>query len=904
MTNDGFLYVQGDKRAPILVLTEPPEAEAYDRRQALSPSERRFFRSVAEGYGFDLSDFAFLPCAIPMPEGCDGDKEQAAHLAQDREEFLELLDECTPRMIIATGRHALRQLTGRAVQIGKARGRLAEPHNGIPVLPLSGIRQCLWFPENIGLFVSDFNMVDTLDRHGYDPACLEQATEHNTDYQWTLDLSELCAPGARPKWLAIDTETTGLEWTDPRVRVLTVQFTPREGVSRVALVDEEAAAAVFPDMDPAEITRAVRRVRAQVKDLSEDEGIKKILSNAKFDAHMMREKLGVQIKGWSAETQQLAFCADDNMLNKGLDEVTRRWVPQLAGYADSFNDSVDKFKMLDLLKEDPDKFLRYAGADTDASYRAARALLSIVKDDPLQFNTYRAVQLPALQAFGDRVETTGLVVDRSRLADLQEKIEAETAEVHTRVLSQLPRKLRRKHYVDGLSLTRAALQIDALFTREGLGLQPVVFTKSSRGKSDEEKVASTSAKQHLIYFAHEPLVEGIMRWGKLEKMRTTYVGKERDNDKGGIPTGFWKHLVTKDGVTRIYPSFYLHRTSTGRTASSNPNAQNFPKRGDLAKAFRSIFLAPPGWTLVEADLSQAELRIAACEAGETNMIDLYRRGVDIHANTGALVSKNDPERVLAHKKDKTVLLDVANDWPGSGDYLRKLTGEARRTATVADFIAQLRYQAKAVNFGFLYGMQWAGFKTYAKVEYGIDYTDEDCMRIRDDFFSGYPRLLDWHERVEREVYEHGMIRSLHGAIRHLPSIYSVKRSVQREAVRQAINSPVQRFASDLGIMALWRICRDAPREYVRPAAFIHDALLLYVRDDKVAEVASAVRFYMENNPLKAWFDLELPLPIVADVSIGKSLDKVEETAFPSTPPEWWNQRADEEAPRYIYQTLE
>lgn len=899
---EDYLFVEGRPDAPILVITEPPEPSAYEKGRALSPEERRFFRSVVESYGFALEDFRFLPCAAPMPEDCEGDKDQAAHLALDREEFLERLGAERPRMIIPMGKHALRQLTGRAAQIGKARGRLADiPGISVPVLPLSGIRQCLWFPENISLFVSDFHLVDMLDRNNYDPACLEQATEHNTDYRWTLDLTEICAPGARPKWLAVDTETTGLQWTDPRIRVLTVQLTPREGLSYVVPVDDEAAALVFPDMPPADRSRAVRRARAQVKDLLEDEAVRKILSNGKFDAHMIREKLGAQIKGWAAETQQLAFCADDNMQNKGLDEVTRRWVPQMSGYADHFNATVDKSDMLGLLRTDRDKFLRYAGGDTDASYRAARALLQVVHEDKLQFNAYRAVQLPALQAFGDRVETTGLFVDRQRLAELQDQIERETEETHNRVLSQISPKLRRQHFVDGLSLTRAKLQIDALFSDEGLGLQPLIYTKATRNKPDEEKIPSTSAKQHLIYFAHEPLVQGIMRWGKLEKMRTTYVGKERDDEKGGQPTGFWKHLIQKDGLVRVHPSFYLHRTSTGRSASADPNAQNFPKRGDLAKAFRSIFVAPPGWTIIEADLSQAELRIAAVEAGETNMINLYRQGVDIHANTGAAVSGNDPARVLANKKSDTLLLDVANDWPGSGDFLQKMQPGARQKATVADFIAQLRYQAKAVNFGFLYGMQWRGFKTYAKVEYGIDYTDAQCQEIRENFFTAYPGLLDWHARVEELVREQGYVRALHGAIRHLPSIYSVKRSVQAEAVRQAINSPVQRFASDLGIMALWRICRDAPPEYVRPAAFIHDALVLYVRDEYVGEVASAMRFYMENNPLKAWFDLELPLPIVADVSTGKNLRDVEEVKTESRAPEWWNQQADEEPPRYIYQ---
>lgn len=898
-----FLVTQGERDAKFLVITEPPEEEAEAGGYVLSGPERRFFKSVAESYGLSLSDFAFLPCCASMPEDCIGDKDQSEHLHADSVEFWRKFRTFSPRMVIVMGRHALRQITGRAAQIGKARGHLVDiPNVNVPVLPLSGIRQCLWFPENIPVFVSDFNLASLLEQNDFDPSVVGRASEDNTDYFWANaeDLEELMTD--RPGWVAVDTETTGLKWTDPNVRVLTVQLSPREGVSYVIPVDPRAYDVIWPEHDARKKGRNLIRIRAILKSLLEDESVKKILSNGKFDFHQIRETLGIKMKGWKAETQQLAFVVDENMQNKGLDEVTRRWTPQMASYADDFNETVDKSDMLGLLRRDPDKFLRYAGGDTDASYRNARTLMRIGMQDPQQWQTYKAIQLPALQAFADRIEPNGMMVDRTKLAELQVEIGRETEEFHTRVLSQMHPDLRRKHLKDGLSLTRSSLLIDALFKDpDGLQLEPIQFTKGTRHKPDAEKIPSTSAKQHLIYFAHEPLVEGVMRWTKLEKMRTTYVGKAHDEEKGG-PTGFWQHLVARGGNYWIHPSFFLHRTVTGRSSSSEPNAQNFPKRGDLAKKFRSIFVAPPGWKLVEADLSQAEIRIAASEAGEREMIRLYNQGVDIHANTGAAISGNDIARVLANKRSQDLLLDVANDWPGAGAFLQKMQPGARRTATVADYIGQIRYQAKAVNFGFLYGMQWRGFKTYAKLDYGIDYTDEEAQAIRSNFFTTYPDLLPWHQRVERFVYEHGYVRSLHGAVRHLPSIYSVKRSIQAEAVRQAINSPVQRLASDLGIMALWRLCRDAPADRVRPIAFIHDALLCYVREDYVETAASAIRFYMESNPLQNWFNLQLPLPIVADVSIGDRLSEMDERSLPSTAPDWYNAQADEGEPMYQFLT--
>lgn len=1147
--SDDFLFINGRKDAPILVITEPPEEDAYERGQALAQNERRFFRTVVESYGMMLDDFAFLPACAAMSENVVTDREQAEHVAADNAEFWRKFRSCTPRMVIPMGKHALRQLSGRSAQIGKARGHLAKiDHINIPVLPMTGIRQCLWFPENIPVFTSDFNLAHILSENDFDPESLGTANLGNTDYFWCDDIQDLLDD--RPRYIAVDTETTGLKWTDPNVRVLTVQITPEPGVSYVIPVDTRAHTAIWPDMDARTRGRRLIKLKRQLKDLLEDESVGKILSNGKFDFHQCRESLGIKIKGWRGETQQLAFVVDENMQQKGLDEVTRRWSPELAGYADcvvpetliltadmrkvradslkpwdalcaftaetdgrkasrrtmqlslvegvqrltrpcleittasgrkttvseghllltklgdhdkgggwrwrradslkpgmvlkpfpwedrletydagyvagvldgegwvcdgksrlgfaqrrnevlrktmetiraaeidcghyadrrktdhvvnvtfdgancfrmlqkfgperllqaaawqgcglptnwmrhdeivsiqpvgereviglktstqtiiadglcqhnSFNATVDKSDMLGLLRKDPDKFLRYAGGDTDASFRVGAVLMKLGYQDERQWQLYKAVQLPALQAFADRIETTGMAVDRNRLAELEIEIAEKTEEMHNAALSQASPALRRKHLKAGLKLTRPALVSDMLFTKDGLDLQPIVFTKGTRHLPDAEKVPSTSGKDHLTYFATEPLVKGIMDWGKYEKMRTTYVGKEFDPDKGE-PTGFWKHLVRRGDNYWIHPSFFLHRAVTGRTSSADPNAQNFPKRGKLAKQFRSIFIAPPGWKLVEVDLSQAEIRIAASEAGEREMIRLYNEGVDIHANTGSAITGNDVNRVLANKNSEDLLMDIRRDWPGAEDFLRKMENdELRRNATLADFIGQIRFQAKAVNFGFLYGMQWRGFKTYAKLDYSIDYTDTQAQDIRANFFTTYPDLIPWHQRVERFVYEHGYVRSLHGALRRLPSIYSTRRGVQAEAVRQAINSPVQRLASDLGVMALWRLCRDAPADLIRPVAFIHDAVLAYVREDYAMEGAGAIRWYMQNNPLENWFDLTLPLPIVADASIGDRLSEVREVHVDAVAPEWWNQEADEGEPAYVFQT--
>jgi DNA polymerase I-like protein with 3'-5' exonuclease and polymerase domains/uracil-DNA glycosylase len=893
------MFIEGDRKAPILVICEPPDDATFANGHCMTGDEKNFFMSIAEGYGFSREDFAFTPCSLPMPEECVGDRDQSDHLALDRDAFLRNMFSCDPALIMPLGKHALRQVTGRAAQIGKARGQLHEVA-GIPqpVLPMFGVRQCLWFPENINIFVTDFNMAATLDENDYDPQSMRRAGRENTDYRWTLDLTELL--DKKPKWMAVDTETTGLKWTDPNVRVLTVQLTPKVGKSLVVPVDMRAAKIVYPDMPLRNLQRAVARARRQIRTLLEDLDIKKIGHNIKFDHHQIRETLGYKVQGWFADTQQLAFVVDDNMVEKSLDEVTRRWVPEMAGYADEFNRTANKADMLGELRKDPAKFLLYAAQDTDANYRGARALVKLAQRDQANWKAYRYIQLPALLAFADKIEPNGLMVDLDRLAELEITVGEETEALHERILSQLPASIRRANLRKGLKLSRPDLKISALFCPpyghpDGMGLRPLFFTKGTRHKVDHEKIP-TVGKEHLIYFGNEPLVEGMLRWSKLDKMRGTYVGKEYDHDKGG-PTGFWKHVVRKNGVVHIHPSFFLHRTSTGRTASADPNAQNFPKRGDLAKAFRSIFIAPPGWKIIEADLSQAELRIAACQAGESRMIGLYNDGMDIHMNTAAAVSRNPLALFTENKDSLDYLTDRVSEFNGAEEFLRRKTSNERAMATVAEFIGMQRFQAKAVNFGFLYGMQWRKFMIYAKTDYGLDYTEKASRETRELFFENYPGLVDWHYEMEREVFEHGYVRALHGAMRRLPSVYSTRPSVQQESVRQAINSPIQRFASDLGVMALWRLCRDCP-DWIKPVAFIHDALLCYVREDRAEEGGRNIRWYMESNPLEDWFGVQLAVPILADVSIGDRLSHMNEISLEAERPLWHQQQYDDD-PQYI-----
>lgn len=277
--------------------------------------------------------------------------------------------------------------------------------------------------------------------------------------------------------------------------------------------------------------------------------------------------------------------------------------------------------------------------------------------------------------------------------------------------------------------------------------------------------------------------------------------------------------------------------------SEDPNGQNVPKRGPTAMAYRKMFVAPPGYFLIENDLSQAELRIAADMSNDPTMLEIYRTGGDIHTATALIV------------------MGV------SMETFRKLPKQEQKDA---------RTKAKAVNFGFLYGMSWRKFIAYAKTQYGAEFTEKEAQRVRVRFFEKYSSLLPWHAKMREYAHQHKFVRSYSGRVRHLPMIESSDEGIRAEAERQAINSPVQEFGSSLGVMALGRMEQELNPEYLQIVGFVHDAIYAYVPEKYVEWGTKTLRWYMETNPVEEWFGRKMKVPIVADAGFGRNLGSLYE----------------------------
>lgn len=182
---------------------------------------------------------------------------------------------------------------------------------------------------------------------------------------------------------------------------------------------------------------------------------------------------------------------------------------------------------------------------------------------------------------------------------------------------------------------------------------------------------------------------------------------------------------------------------------------------------------------------------------------------------------------------------------------------------------RLRTNSKATNFGFLYGMFAKSFIQYAK-GYGLNISLEESEKIRADFFKAYPRLLEWHEECKEFARQHGYIESPIGRKRWFYNIHSRNFKLRSADERQAVNTPVQGFASDICISALADIVFSKELDHTRFSVLgsVHDAILIEVRDDYAEELSKYVKQTMEHPSVTE--GLDIPIPIVADVEVSQS----------------------------------
>ena len=318
------------------------------------------------------------------------------------------------------------------------------------------------------------------------------------------------------------------------------------------------------------------------------------------------------------------------------------------------------------------------------------------------------------------------------------------------------------------------------------------------------------------------LVQEYRRWGKI---------------KGTYLDGYLRHINEATG--RIHPDLLPLGTETGRFASRNPNLQNMPRKGNDPVGIRSMLVAPEGCVLLSLDFSQIELRVGAFYCRDEKMLQTYRDGGDIHAQTTSVIYHIPVEQ--AADKDNP-------------DY------KERRTI------------AKNCNFGVFFGLFPKGLQRTLKFKAGLDTPLGECEKIISNLKAGYPQLTVWQDVVKRQAAVRRYSETWLGRRRYLPGMASEDWGKRSFAERCAMNTPIQGTAADILKLALARLVVKLPEApWLRPLLQIHDELVFELPADKVEEAAALIRDCMEAQPFP-----EFDVPIVAEAAAGPSFGELAE----------------------------
>ena len=385
------------------------------------------------------------------------------------------------------------------------------------------------------------------------------------------------------------------------------------------------------------------------------------------------------------------------------------------------------------------------------------------------------------------------------LAEIEEngfKISPSGMHEYSEALSELADELTARIYMQAgreFNINSPKQLGEVLFVE--LGLRAPKKTKSGY---------STSAEVLEELRSEAPIVDDILEYRQVTKLRGTYAA--------ALPE-------VADESDRIHTDFKQALTATGRLSSADPNLQNIPIRTKMGREMRRYFIADEGYSLVDADYSQIELRLLAHISGDYNMTEAFSSGEDIHRKTAAAVFGVPEESV--------------ND--------------------------EMRKRAKAVNFGIVYGI--GGFSLAKDIGTSVP----EATRYIKNYLMNYPSIDRYLEEVVEDAKKNGYTTTLFGRRRYIPELSAQNGNLRAFGKRVAMNAPIQGTAADIMKLAMLAVDKRLKNEGLdaKIVMQVHDELVIEVIDSEIERCKQIVKEEMESVA-------ELSVPLTVDVTSGKN----------------------------------
>ncbi len=432
----------------------------------------------------------------------------------------------------------------------------------------------------------------------------------------------------------------------------------------------------------------------------------------------------------------------------------------------------------------------YAAEHLAQIYHAPAAEIAEIPDEHAEILAKAAVFAPLCDILQRELESSG---EAKLLSEIELPLAAVLAKMELAGFKIDPDGIRAFEKELSAKIAETEKQVYELAGEEFNILSPkqlgvILFEKLELPAKKKTKSGySTSADVLEELRNYHPVVDAVLEYRKLTKLRSTYVD--------GLLAA-----LAPDG--RVHPRFNQKETRTGRISSLEPNLQNIPIRTELGSRMRGFFVAEEGKTLIDADYSQIELRVLAHLSGDENMISAFTGGTDIHTQTAAQVFGVPEEFVTP----------------------------------------QMRSRAKAVNFGIVYGIGAYSLGENIGVPYG---EAQDYINNYLKHYSGVDRYMK--ESIE-QAKERGYAVTAYGRRRYLPELTSSNRNVRAFGERVARNMPIQGTAADIIKIAMVRVQRRLAEEHLDAKLImqVHDELIVEAAEGCAEKAAEILRFEMEN----------------------------------------------------------
>ena len=606
------------------------------------------------------------------------------------------------------------------------------------------------------------------------PGLIAEKNLTNTTHQYFViqgekAIDELVQKLSAEKEISFDLVTTNIDANEAELLGITFAFKPSEGYYVPAPSEEES----------------VKKLIENFSSLFNDETKIWIGENIKFDLLILK-KFGFELKGNLFDTTLAHYVIEsESRRNKNLLSA------QYLGYLPLTIEELigKKVKTFETLREvEIEKLKEFAVEDADITLQLKNIFTPILKAKQVQ-KVFEEVETPLLKVLAD-MEFQGVNVDTDFLNLYSKELE-----------------------------TQAGLSEESVFEQAGMKfnlaspkqLGEVLFVKMQLG----DKVKKTKGGQYatgedvLLKLAKEnPIVENILNFRELTKLRSTYVD--------ALP-----QLISKR-TRRVHTSYAQAIAVTGRLSSINPNLQNIPVRTERGREIRKAFVPRNSeHVIVSADYSQIELRIVAAISGDPAMSEAFKKQKDIHTATAAKV------------------FNVAEE----------------------DVTKEMRYKAKSVNFGIIYGQGAFGLAE------NLNIARAEAKEIIENYKKQFSHIQKYMDDMINFCRDNGYVQTLMGRKRWLKDIHSSNFTVRSYAERNAINSPIQGTAADMIKLAMIKIFKEFEKHNFKSKMImqVHDELVF---DAHKSEVEIIKPIIIES--MKTALLLPNDVPVEAEIGFGEN----------------------------------